>query len=350
MSSLSYFSRVIADVEFRNVTVEPVLGHYRLLFHLQFGPKNWNDWYDSYIPSLTSLRAAVKLNGTSVGTALPTAEDFLPLVQPKSSNSTSIQRSFALDIDLRTLDRIERERKEQGVAFELEVIGTATVCALSSGDSSERRHSSFPPPLRLEPLLFESQLAKADIHCRISQSDWIELLHSMGYTRTLLYEIPWPAGDGDQLQRALAHFERARELFLAGNHKGAVAELRDSLDSACAEIDCEQGFPWDKVKNRESRESMQLDERFLLAWNMRSSSHAFGASWRELLTGRGTLHPRNGSASTFPCGVYAGFAAASRRIDGVRAMTQLNEPAVEEAAPAMILLSSVCTYIFATVI
>ncbi len=281
MSSLSYFSRVIADVEYKNVTVEPVVGHYRLIFHLEFGPKNWND---SYIPSLTSLRAAVKLNGTSVGTALPTAEDFLPLVQPKSSYSTSIQRSFALDIDLRTLGRIERERKEQGVAFEIEVFGTATVHSLFSGDSPERRDAFFPLPLRIEPLLSEPFLARADICCGISQSDWIDLLHRMGYARTLLYEIPWPAGDGDTLRSAISHFESARELFLAGNHKGAVAELRDSLDSACAEIDCEQ-LQWDKVKNGESRKSMQLDERFLLAWNsvrhLTHSAHHGGNYSRE---------------------------------------------------------------------
>ncbi|MGI8483864.1 MAG: hypothetical protein ACR2OU_06340, partial [Thermomicrobiales bacterium] len=128
MSSLSYMSTIITDVECKNVTVEPVGGHYRLIFHLEFGRKNWGD---DYVPFLASLRVAVKQRGGAVGTAFPTAEDTIPPVSPKSLNSTPVQRSFALDIDLRTLERIEDERRERGVAFELEVIGTATVCALS---------------------------------------------------------------------------------------------------------------------------------------------------------------------------------------------------------------------------
>ncbi len=160
MSSLNYSSRVIADVEYKHVTVEPVLGLYRILFHLEFDRRKWDD---NYVSCLTSLRVAVKLNDTVLGTAFPTAEDFLSPVSPKNTNPTPVQRSFALDIDLRALERIEDDRREQGVTFELDVFGTATVHLLFAGGSSERMHSPFPPPLSVEPLLFEPYLTKADI-------------------------------------------------------------------------------------------------------------------------------------------------------------------------------------------
>lgn len=269
MSSLSYSTGIntIADVKCENVSVEQAVGRYRLLFELSFDLKNWEDnmFHQGYISSLTSLRVVVKLNDAVVGTAFPKEEDFLPPVRPGTSNTVTVRRRFALDLDRLALEEIEQVRRGQDITFELEVIGTATVFALR--DANFQHASSFPEPLGIEPLLFEPCLAKADIRHQVPQSKWIELLDRMGYARILLYEIPWPKSEDDKLNEAISHFESARASFLSGFYTDSVVHLRKSLDSACAAIGCENNANWSNVAKRESREGMMLQERFLLAWN-----------------------------------------------------------------------------------
>lgn len=265
MSSLTYSIYTIADVECRNVSVEQTVDHYRMLFELNFDLMSWDGGQlRGYVPSLTSLRLVVKLNGTVVGTAFPKEEDFLAPMHPQTRNVAAVRRSFALDVDPRTLDKIEQERNEQDISFELEVLGTATVFALRNANFQHA--SSFPEPLGVEPLLFEPQLAKADIRHQIPQSDWIMLLDQMGYARILLYEIPWPKSDDDKLNGAISYFESARESFLSGFYTDAVVKVRKSLESACSAIGCEQAMneAWGKLSN--NRKAMEHGERFLLVW------------------------------------------------------------------------------------
>lgn len=155
MSSLSYLNYTIADVECQNVDVESAVGRYRLLFEMSFDLKNWegSGLLQCYVPSLTSLRVVVKLNGAVVGTAFPEEEDFLTPMHPQTPNTVAVRRSFALDIDPRTLDRIEQERSEQDISFELEVLGTGTVFALRGANFQHA--SSLPEPLGIEPLFFQ---------------------------------------------------------------------------------------------------------------------------------------------------------------------------------------------------
>lgn len=267
MSSLNYLNYAIADVECENVDVEPAVGRYRFLFELNFDLKKWegSGLSRGYVPSLTSLRVVVKLNGAVVGTAFPEEEDFLPPVHLEAMNTVAVRRSFALDIDPRTLDKIEQERGgQEDIAFELEVLGTGTVFALR--DANSQHASSLPKPLGIEPLLFEPRLAKADIRHQVPQSKWIELLDRMGYARILLYEIPWPKSEDDKLNEAISHFESARKSFLSGSYTEAVGKLRGSLDSAGETVSLGK-LDWGKVASGKSRERMSLNKRFLLAWN-----------------------------------------------------------------------------------
>lgn len=265
MSTLSYLNHIIADVECENVSVEQTVGRYRLLFELSFVPMSWDGGQlQGYVPSLSSLRLVVKLNGTVIGTASPKEEDFLAPMHPQTRNAVAVRRSFELDIDLHTLDRIEQKRSEQDVSFELEVLGTATVFVLR--DANFQHASSFPEPLGIEPLFFQPHIAKADVRHQVPQSEWIKLLDQMNYARVLLYEIPWPKSDDDKLNEAISHFESARKSFLFGFYTEAVGELRQSLDKACSAISC-NNFDWVKVKNADARKEMQLQERFLFVWN-----------------------------------------------------------------------------------
>lgn len=269
MNSLNYLNYSIADVECENVRVEPAVGRHRLLLNLKFGPKNWESsgQLKGYVPFVTSLRVLVKLNGAVVGTAFPEEENFLPPVHPGTPNTIAVLRSFALDVERYTLDKIEQERKGQGIAFDLEVLGTGTVCRLQ--DVNSQQASSLPKPFGIESLLFEPQLAKTSIRHTVPQSDWIKLLDQMGYARTLLFEIPWPEDAEDELADAVSYFEGARAAFLSGFYTDAVVKLRKSLESACSTIDFEDSMNkvWSKVSGEKKMKDMELGERFLLAWS-----------------------------------------------------------------------------------
>lgn len=262
MTSLNYSHKIIADVECQNVTAHPAMGHYRLVFTMKFDLKKWNG---DYLPSLTDLRLVVKLKHGVVGTALPQEESFLPTVSPNASNSIAVQRSFAVDVDRYILDNIEKARREGDIPLELEVLGTGTIHYLR--DAAPQDKMPFSPVVGIEPLLFEPFLTKANVHYRLPQSEWIELLDRMEYARVLLYEIPWPKSDDDKLSEAISYFESARESFLSGSYTDAVAKLRKSLESAWSTISCEKLVWSNKVKNSESRGKMTLPERFLLTWN-----------------------------------------------------------------------------------
>lgn len=265
MSPLMYLNFIIADVECQNVRAEQVVGGYRLLFELSFDLKNWKDGLPGHVSYMTSLRVVVKLNGVWVGTALPEEEDFLAPMHPQARNAPAIRRTFALNMEPRALDKIEQERSERDISFELEVLGTGTVFALRKANF--QRASSLPEPLGVEPLFFEPYMAKADIRYQVPQSDWIDLLEKMDYARIMLYEIPWPKSENDELEEAVSYFESARRAFLSGSYKEAVMRMRDSLESIRASI---KGFKHpnlNKLLDQGPVKDMQLQERLLLVWH-----------------------------------------------------------------------------------
>ncbi len=264
MSALMYSNYVIADVECRNITAQPTVGRYRLLFDVELVPKKWESvQVRGRVPYIVGLRMTVKVSGILLGMALPTEEDFLSPTYPDAPDSVPARRLFALDMDRQVLEGIEVARKERDAAFELEVIGTASVLHL---EEAALEGMSFGSLTKETALPFEPRLTKANVYHRVPRSDWIELLDRMGYGRTLLFEIPWPEGEEDGLSKAVARFEAARAAFLSGSYTEAVAKLRDSMDRAAEAVEVGK-LVWKKAGSRESRERMGLNERFSLVWN-----------------------------------------------------------------------------------
>lgn len=263
MSSLNYSNMIVTGVVCRNVSAYPVVGSHRLVFELEFDLRKWGKGHAAYV---TSLRLVVKLNGVVLGTALPEEEDFLPPVEPEALNTVTVQRRFAITMDHRMLDEIERERKASDLLFEMEVLGTGALCRLQNG--TPRETTPVGEFTYAEPLAFGQRVVKAKLYHQVPQSGWVKLLDQMGYARTLLYEIPMPQGEDDGLKEAIAHFESARHSFLSGYYKEAVARLRESLESAQTTIGVGGQRPiWTKAAEDKTRRAMQLQERFLLVWH-----------------------------------------------------------------------------------
>lgn len=264
MGSLSYSNYVIAEVECRTVTAQTTVGRYRLLFHLEFDLKKWEGaQLRGYVPYVNGLRTTAMANGALLGTALPTKEDFLSPVDPATPGTVTATRTFALDVDGQIVEAIERMRGGRDADFELEVTGTASILSLGEGDIRETPVGALK---RLEPLLVEPRLATTRVYRRVPRSDWVELLNRTGYGRTLLFEVPWPEGTGDGLSEAVSRFEAAWAAFLSGSYTEAVGELRESLNCA-ADAAAVGNLVWNKLASAKIREKMELEERFLLAWN-----------------------------------------------------------------------------------
>ena len=66
----------------------------------------------------------------------------------------------------------------------------------------------------------------------VNQVDWLELLESVGHSRTLLLEVPAPAGKEDSLfGKALDHLRQAETSIRRGEFRDAVGQCRDVLES-----------------------------------------------------------------------------------------------------------------------
>lgn len=283
MSALMYLNYAIAEVGCRNVTVQGMIGRYRLLFDLEFDLKKWErGQVEDYLPYLNSLRAEVRMEGFLIGTAMPTEEDFLHPMNPDVPGTITTSRTFALDLDRLALDEVERRRKSRDTPFELEVLGTATVRRLS--DAARPDPQTFGPSVPVEPLLFESRLVRTTVRHQIAQSDWVKLLEQMDYARTLLFEIPWPEDTRDGLAEAVSRFEGARISFLSGYYTEAVGKLRDSMDEARKALDI-PGPNWKALADGSQRKEMTREDRFVLAWeaarHLTHSAHHGGSYSRE---------------------------------------------------------------------
>lgn len=263
MSALMYSNYVIAEVECRNLTAQVMVSRYRLLFDLKFDLTKWESGQlRGHVPYVTELRMTAKANGTLLGMALPTEDNFLPPIHPDTPGTVTVTRFFALDVDQQILEGIEQARMERDADFELEVFGVASILTLGEETAVE---TPFGRLAKTVSLLHEPRLSSASVHHKVSQSDWVELLDRMGYARTLLFEIPWPNGAEDKLPQAVSQFEAARAAFLSSSYAEAVGKLRDSLDTARKQLNILRP-QWSQLSDRKYREGMDLNERFVLAW------------------------------------------------------------------------------------
>ncbi len=78
----------------------------------------------------------------------------------------------------------------------------------------------------------EPSVAQESFSYRVPQSEWLEVLRAMGYSRTLLFEVPDPTEQVvPQLSEAVKQFGKAHEAMLRGEWRGSVALCRDVIEA-----------------------------------------------------------------------------------------------------------------------
>ena len=139
--------------------------------------------------------------------------------------------SLEIELDGKRIDAIEQIRLGGNLTFVIALYATA-----NRGEISQ--------PLYQQP----HQLA-------ISQSDWIKVLESIGYRKTLLIEIPVPTGETNPtLAEATNHLANAQKQMLHGHYREAVSACRDVLESLNRSIKNDEAEPASTKKKRDKRE------------------------------------------------------------------------------------------------
>ena len=140
------------------------------------------------------------------------------LVARQNSNSTNRiisydyththQIDFEIELDSKRIEAIEQIRLGGELTFSISLYATAT----------QNENST---PLHNQPY-----------ELLVSQSDWIKVLESIGYQKTLLLEIPVPTGETNAtFAEAAKHLGTAQKHMLLGHYRDAVGACRDVLES-----------------------------------------------------------------------------------------------------------------------
>jgi hypothetical protein len=86
--------------------------------------------------------------------------------------------------------------------------------------------------------------SNGQIQHTIGQSDWVALLGTLGYQRTLLLEVPMPDAVADpELASAVSSLSEAHHQFQIGHYRPAVAGCRDVLEQLTTALGDLAGLP-----------------------------------------------------------------------------------------------------------
>jgi len=206
--SISWNSRIIADVSFKGLYGRPVMGGYSLRFSIGFEVTNWTEDQDYPTPSLAHAPVNLAIGANNfLGYAVP--EAVIPFRASPYSSSTALL--FDLVLNASAMEAIEAARNGGDIAFKIQLVGSIS-------------RTTGNQPLRDE------------VTCRVAQSEWLRVLRECNYGRCLLYEIPvTPAGNEDS--SLIDELARARHHFSLGHYRETVACCRLVLESLTQQLD-----------------------------------------------------------------------------------------------------------------
>jgi hypothetical protein len=210
------------------------LGFYQLIFPIEV--TTHNEPKDTPI-TVTKISGALRAQGvgsqsnpTLLGRLVQQGTNY-PITTYEHVGKHQI--SLEIELDAKRIDAIEQIRLGENLTFFIDLYATAN-------------RGEFSQPLYQQP----HQLT-------ISQSDWIKVLESIGYRKTILIEIPVPTGEENPaLTEATSHLANAQKQMLLGHYREAVSACRDVLESLNRSID--EGKPAQASKKKRDKR-----ERFL---------------------------------------------------------------------------------------
>jgi hypothetical protein len=202
--SITWGNRIVADPYFQNLHGVEAAGAYALRFSITFVVANWPVEEKAPQIGLSAATITVEASGRSLlmGFAIP--ETTIPFNVGRHGHSRGLIYEFIAAPSC--MEAIERLRDGTGVNFRLKVNASLMV-----GD--------------------DAQAAQEEVHCRVSQSDWLSVLEACGYREVLLPELPMPHAEGDRDDVGAKHLVSAQSHLLQGHYAEAVASCRLALEA-----------------------------------------------------------------------------------------------------------------------
>jgi hypothetical protein len=239
--SLTYWSRVVAEVKVSDLHGFRGIGLYQLGFSLEFNVTNWGEKDERIL--LQNFRLKVSANSERrnyqlLGYAEPERAWF---IQPTQHASTD-RVLFLLNLGESQLLALEEIRNGNGLFFQLHLYG--------EGVGPQRMQCQ-------DELQYEANLSK-----------WVQILKQLELSDVLLVGIHLPSGRaGDKLRPAVDLVRKAYQDLLAGNYEHVVVACRKALDSVHTVFGQREDIrrALERFRNdKESRESMTKVERELV--------------------------------------------------------------------------------------
>ena len=192
-----------------NLSGAPAVDGYLLRFSVSFSLTAWQSRFGPNPSEFRDIRARLMLGENRVHLGSPTTEN--PVILEFHEFEQTRPVIFDLMVPASTIEKIEEERKGRGIDLTMRI-------------SSER--------------VGEQRLAEAeDVHFRINQSHWIDVMKQMKYGSHLLCELPVEVGCNGELREVWKSMNLARDLLYTGHYNSAVMECRKALETAVARFE-----------------------------------------------------------------------------------------------------------------
>ena len=237
--SWTFGDRKFADLDSMNVNGLEGAGYHRLIASVVI---TMHDRPPEEIVEVTNLSGDLKIwderkghKEVFLGRVLPWSDNLI--VSSPFETSPSLM-TFEMEMDAKRIQAIEKIRRGGDLTLSLNLFGVA--------------RCGKEPPQRVEAKIFRL----------IGQSQWVKALESMGYSRTLLLEIPLLDDEEKPgFAEAAGHLKTAQTHLLKGHFREAVGACRDVLECLAKALGDEKET--DSVKFENLRE-MNKDERLRL--------------------------------------------------------------------------------------
>ena len=227
---ISWSNRTIADARLAGVHGGRLAGGYVLRLSVEFDVLNWNE--ADPLPVVIMAPARVWLQGQAgltLGLAQP--ETFQPFTVSQYAGKRAVL--FDLPLTQQAMEAVERQRNGLGVSLAVKL-------------QAEVRRGS------------EVQVGWDDLTCTFNVSQWVEALDQAGYGRTLLFEVPVPAGF-DGLGSSIELLEAARRHLASGHYSEAVAKCRMVLERLAQELNEELALKAARDAQKQDRTVQQRE-------------------------------------------------------------------------------------------
>ncbi|HEY4942389.1 MAG TPA: hypothetical protein VII56_13260 [Rhizomicrobium sp.] len=250
MTMLTVVSQGVAELEIKNISLQPLLGAYELSLGL-IG-KALNNVSELYWFTLTGAHVSLSsVAGIKKRLGIATAGQIFRTHAGGYGAHVSVE--FKLTLQPHQITAMEDLCHDQDMTFELSVIGEG------GGGPQGRSH------------LYET------FSKMVPRSAWVEQLRSAAALDILLFEVPMPVSDPPPEQRAMiGSLRRAQKMFLEGNYPECVQRCRDVMDAIEADpvLANKHIETMKKLITSEDRRNMTREEReFVIISAVRNYTH-----------------------------------------------------------------------------